>query len=956
MKSSSRHLLGRPLATALVLCLGIASAHAADTYNVSNHQLTSPSLTICNATYSDIVLTIAGVASGPTGTTANGSADTFNPAYNLLTVPEVSLGGKDYFNVVASVSGLVSVSSVSGADIYDGQNLDIAAVQVGGTVYTGTVIKVGSIVSVGGGLPKGVRDLYNVENGQLFIPAVQDTVNGKVYTNITVTVASILSIGAGGNPPACGAGGTMSALTAAQVNAAATAVETYYQSLPHSSVASDLTGVAGYMVQSGLFLSAQVTPGGISSTLPDGMDFLEFTDHIEDPGFASGVAISPASQHPGPDRPQVSPSGATVPFPLSAPNSHEIAFLVNMNEPTTFSQDLAGVLGTAWQHAGFMAPDFGVDVLDVTLDNIVALGSGHPFDLLKIDTHGMVFTSSNPAGTLQYNWASTTPITDANTQKYATEFTRHWVHYAGFLVDPTTGNLGARGSHFYSFSPEFLTNDAKFNPGAIVDNQACYGQNSLIAASVQSTLKDARVGQYMGWTFAVRSSDSDQSDAFLYDRLLGEANTASLNAWVVQRSPVQRAFPLSDVLTAMGAEVRNPVLWPGGFYATDTYLQGCYGENGQSCTATLFGPAPIAFVPTTLDATTAGGLVEYSLPSISSMSVQETLSGGTLTINGTFPATAGKAQITDVGGVHPLTPSSWTATAVQVPLPPGGNGASGLVQVFSADGIPSNPVPLTEWKGPLTVTVDPVLSNMNGITGTGGGTITATNNLDFRADVHPVVTTIDTAPQPQNFAISGLMGDSTMTLTSATLSFSGNGKSAQWSLADPGAVIPPSYAPPTPSANTFVFAPNSTADEPATCNTGVPGPQSSGPTTVFCPYGGVYAAAALLCSDNGGGLCKAPQQDFEGYYGYPAWVAGLPNEYDGLLVFTLNPTTYAVTFSTTPASLVVDYYFSTDVNETVTLAATIQPPLYAPTAATPAVVTTAGAATNPVQRAKTLAN
>jgi hypothetical protein len=85
-------------------------------------------------------------------------------------------------------------------------------------------------------------------------------------------------------------------------------------------------------------------------------------------------------------------------------------------------------------------------------------------------------------------------------------------------------------------------------------------------------------------------------------------------------------------------------------------------------------------------------------------------------------------------------------------------------------------------------------------------------------------------------------------------------------------------------------------------------------------------------------------------------VAGLPNVYDGLLVFTLNPTTYAVTFSTTPASLVVDYYFSTDVNETVTLAATIQPPLYAPTAATPAVVTTAGAATNPVQRAKTLAN
>jgi len=940
MKSALRYLVNRPLPTALAVCLSIASAHAADTYNSANNQLTSPSLTICNATYSDIVLTIAGVTSGPAGTSANGSADTFNPAYNLLTIPEVSLGGKDYFNVVASVSGLVSVGSVSGADIYDGQNLTIAAVQVGGSVYTGTVIRVGNIVSVGGGLPKGVRDLYNVESGQLFIPVVQDTVNGHVYTNITVTVSSILSIGSAGNPPTCGALSAGSMLTATQLNAVTGAVQDYYATLTHQSAVSDLAQVASYMVASGIATTATAIPGGISSTLPDGLGYIVFADKPADIYAAASTAVAGNGRLAG--------DGAVAGTSLSEANPHEIAYLVNMSGDIAFTPNVELQFQTAWQSAGFSMPTFGVDVLDVTLENIAALGSGHPLDFLEIDTHGVASTEEVYYG---YYWLSTTEVTSASLATYSADLKSQpkarLVRSAPLYSVPQRRDIT-----YYAFSPVFLTARVSFNPGAIVDNQSCFGQAAAGTASLKQALQPAGVGLYLGWTSSTFGADGLQSDAFMLDRLLGEQSPSvtGLGAYVTQRTPAQRPFPLSDILTIMGNEVRSPVPWTGGAYANDTYTQGCSEPRSANCNkpgspANLNNLIATTLNNVSLDVTP----IEVALPSISSMYVEEAATGGTLVVSGTFPTATGTGQIVDAGGTHALTPTSWSPTQVQFSLPSGGTGASGNVTVLSADGIPSNPVPLTEWKGQLTVTVAPVLSNMNGISGTGGGTITATNNLDFRADVHPVVTTIDTAPQPQNFAISGLMGDSTMTLTSATLSFSGGGKSAQWSLADPGAVIPPSYAPPTPSVDTFIFAPNTVNNEPATCNTGVPGPQSSGPTTVFCPYGGVYVAAALLCSDKGAGLCKAPEQDFEGYYGYPAWVAGLPNENDGLLVFTLNPASYAVTFSTTPASLVVNYYFSTDVNETVTLAATIQPPLNAPSATTPAMVTEPATSRTPTE-------
>jgi hypothetical protein len=319
------------------------------------------------------------------------------------------------------------------------------------------------------------------------------------------------------------------------------------------------------------------------------------------------------------------------------------------------------------------------------------------------------------------------------------------------------------------------------------------------------------------------------------------------------------------------------------------------------------------------------------------MQVAESSTAGILTIFGHFPVNAGTVQITDASGTYPLTPISWTNKSITVALPPGGNGASGDVQVFDNDGVPSNSVPLTEWKGQLFVTVNNVLTNMNGFTGSGSGTITTTTNLDFRADVHPVVTQIDAAPEPQNFVFLGVMGDSTTSVTSADVRFTSSDgtKSAQFGLVQPVTTQTPVYAPPV-IPGTFIVSPYTGAGEPASCNSGLPGPQTSGPTNAFCPFGGIYGANALSCSDTDGTLCQAPTVDYAGYYGYPPAVAAGTgvSGYDGLLVFTLDPQTHAITFTSTPATLVLDYLFSTADNLTINLAATIQPPLNAPTITT----------------------
>jgi len=188
--ASLRHHARVILATLLFLgCT--CEAWGTDSYNGTD--LTIPAVTIGAATYSNMVVTVANIVSGPSGSAPNGSHDSYNPANNQLTIPAVTVGANTFYNVIIKVGSLVSVGSVSGADVYTGTDLIIPSVQVlGGPVYSNVVITVGSIQSAGGGMPGNVRDVYNAATRELTIAAVQ--VPGHVYTNAIITPGSIVSV------------------------------------------------------------------------------------------------------------------------------------------------------------------------------------------------------------------------------------------------------------------------------------------------------------------------------------------------------------------------------------------------------------------------------------------------------------------------------------------------------------------------------------------------------------------------------------------------------------------------------------------------------------------------------------------------------------------------------------------------------------------------------------------
>jgi hypothetical protein len=208
----------------LLLAWG-GAAQATDSYNGS--ELTIPALAIGAGTYSDVVVTpgsILSVAGGP----PNGSVDSYDPATNRLTIPSVTYQGTTYTNVTITVGALVSIGSVTGVDTVSGADLLIPSVQLlGGGVYQNVVITWGAIDSGGGGMPTGIRDTYDPATHRLTIAAIE--VGGKVYTNGVVTLASLVSYGGPPQPTdvvtykydvlRSGANLTETILTPANVNA-----------------------------------------------------------------------------------------------------------------------------------------------------------------------------------------------------------------------------------------------------------------------------------------------------------------------------------------------------------------------------------------------------------------------------------------------------------------------------------------------------------------------------------------------------------------------------------------------------------------------------------------------------------------------------------------------------------------------------------------------------------------
>jgi phospholipase C len=182
---------------ATLIMVWTGAAYGADIYSAG--QLSMPSVVIGGATYSNMVVMVGSIVSGPSGTSAYGLEDSYDPGTNQLAVQTVKVGSDTYYNVVVTVASLVSIGSVAGADSYNGAELTIPYVQVlGGSLYTDVLVSGVSLISVAGGMPALPADSYDASSGQLSIPAVVDQQNGRIYTNVLVNVAHLLSVGAPG--------------------------------------------------------------------------------------------------------------------------------------------------------------------------------------------------------------------------------------------------------------------------------------------------------------------------------------------------------------------------------------------------------------------------------------------------------------------------------------------------------------------------------------------------------------------------------------------------------------------------------------------------------------------------------------------------------------------------------------------------------------------------------------
>ncbi len=183
----------RSILAATLILLGSAAAYGADSYNAG--QLTMPSVVIGVATYSNMVVTVGSIVSGPTGSSAYGPEDSYDPNTNQLTVQAVKVGSATYYNVIVTVAGLVSIGGVAGVDT-SGTELTIPYVKVlGGSLYTNVVISGASVIGVAGGMPALRVDIYDASTGELSIPAIVDRQNGRIYTNVLAHVGTLVSIG-----------------------------------------------------------------------------------------------------------------------------------------------------------------------------------------------------------------------------------------------------------------------------------------------------------------------------------------------------------------------------------------------------------------------------------------------------------------------------------------------------------------------------------------------------------------------------------------------------------------------------------------------------------------------------------------------------------------------------------------------------------------------------------------
>jgi hypothetical protein len=701
---------------------------------------------------------------------------------------------------------------------------------------------------------------------------------------------------------------TSGPLNAAAMNVKMTDVQNFYQTLPHTSVSADVASVAAHMSAAG-FKNVTVSPGGIGANFSDGTPAFIFTDRAEDVGGGSSTTSS-ARRRPFGIGVDASPSpGPTDPPPnttLGPGAAHVIDIVVNTGDPKAFTPSRQYELGSAFVGDGFTAANgYEVDVLNATLENITGLGSSHPLDLFSIATHGAVDLNPQP----RYIWFSQTPVTDTSIQTYASDLAANRVAVSVYLGIGESDELSA-----FAFTPDFLTEHVQFNPGAIVDNESCFGQSPSTSAAVAASLQTAGAGRYFGWTKTVLANDADGFDIFMYDRLIGVGSPAMVQSnledtvfryYLGNAAAQQRPFPLDAIDAVAYTELRGASLSDSGGNVPlsvsndgDVYnapFPPVADGTASKLVITDFGGESVANPP-----------IEYALPSIQHLAVIEGQGISELEIDGNFPPATGTISIVnDAGTYSPTVIYSWSTTKILARIPNTGAGAYGAVTVTDG-GITSNAVPLTQWSGAFTYsetdTIPAIAANSDvtqdgiwALAGTGSGSAQGTFTIGLRADVHPVAPSIDTAPAQQNLIFNTFEGGSNAVFTAVSGSFTASGGGYGTQNFALRTAIAPILSPPYEEDPFFTLVPVGAVSG---CNSGSAGigePNAG----VFCPGFELYTGLGVLLSCTTTGEGTPPNREIgDPCEGAP--VGGqitIPTSPADTLTFSLDPNSYALTLT-----------------------------------------------------------
>jgi hypothetical protein len=749
--------------------------------------------------------------------------------------------------------------------------------------------------------------------------------------------------------------------SAAAVQAAGDAIVAHWKTLsPAGNPTGAMTALAAFIKTQPGFVDAGIDLGTVWGLFGDGSVLVFYADHLDGGGTTTSSLrrtvpastprmIPGARSRPNASRPPAGVIGTRRATPAGIRNTASagapiIAFAVyDLGDPA-FVPQRQHDFGVAMANGGY-ATNFQVQAPSFSLEWVQAQ-AGTPFLMLDVATHGGIARATNSATRL-YTLSTTTLVTTDNFAQYRPSVLAGQLVYGRALVGPdVTGADDIMAVSSYGVTSAWLLSHMAFVPGALVNNQSCLGASPDAAVqSFISALESAGVGEYLGWTKSVEATDSDETDAYIIDRLVGEQSPPvnAMPTYVSQQSPPQRPFQLTDILINLPSKKRTNPIRDGQNLPSESLDKSTepakYDINSSSPPAS---DGPLArFVYT--GAGNAPPVTPIVPPSIAYAIVDESASPEpTLSIYGEFAAQQGEVFIRN-GNDTELTVQSWSTQQIVATLPPSAP-SSGMV-IVGENNVPSNLVPLTEWSGTYTLTQSLALGNVYaGPNGSGNFAYTATLNVNLRSDVHQFatkidgpVTRLDFVPQPMRSSTGSIVA-----------------KAGSWQSTGTNPQIDVTYSPNGTVALqplTTITATNGTLDDefnlsPATqgqnasstgCNLGFSASSSDPNFAVYCTSIQVGASVIATCSDN--------QSDF--------YCSGAPNgaiaanlstdmygsAQIGAFRLVLDPSTYALSAvinpPTDPNANGLFYGAITD-TRTTTWAATFNAPVNPPNASTPA--------------------